>query len=1031
MQNREDETKSIPIENRRFDTLSYLIAGTEPCASVCYWDGKVHVAYNRNIKENLSLAKDCFEFMKTFSLSGQDYTLVREKIITVSTLLSVKGALERGQEGRQEEIVRINMALDAIEGLYTQLPGITQSLDILSQKTWDKKISGGKKEKEKEKERKKRLIAESVSALKFKGDNEYKNLSADAKRKKLILYAEQKQTEWDDPIKLCKSKYDKKTQEITLSFNKIIEFLKDTQDVRWTHIGSKESVHKGNVYDIVRSEALAYSNAITKEDDNGVHAEMKILTFILHKLLEKRIIMEMKPLYLGISKLSCYSCGSVFSALSEKFNFVIRGKHYNSYPWKAPSKLQGLLVQFQIRLTLSELEKLEVLTGNKEYWDGSDVESEAGPSSISAQAASSSSSIPEGSVSEKVKDRDAKGKGRSDDQNLQLTERLDWAQNMPEGMSLRDWIAQHKYECDMGSILKAESDMEESDKRSAVYRAVKESETFLLGVASHGSSHINMVRMLTHLIKEQNIEGDVAIALERAEGQAFGMGDLRLMAAFLLSKASMMGLPGGITNSVIYHEALLYLVARSIGIAVHGIDIDPLLSVREREIHMLDEVKKLSKYYDQVVTLTGMYHVQFLSQALLEFGYKVSTKGSCSRKQSVLQLQQLGIKGGLMLENNTTFNDQQDHFITAIMYGDLQAAMQEAETSKIDVASRYDALQIAAERGYETIVRWLLGYQFDDLSIEFALSAAIMNTRLNVISTVLKKRPDLIISAFCAAVEGAKLEVFRMLIAESAGRSIEKVSSVILHAATEAPKEHRKEFISELCRISPGLALATIKDDLGRSLWSIVAQDGDTDLLEYCIQQGCDKNEIFGVTLQTALHWAVMRQNAVSVEMLVNNGADLQIKDAGGHTPAELAREMCSNHKGSTELEQRIKSAKQDTKAVKLLDGQQIKSTKQDTKARKVQSDVRQDKAVFFFSEMDTFRSLLKQKLRITSRIYLRRDKCESALMTSAQEITGDSYLKLSLTSVKNHPDFYIVPKKVTKHTKDGEALITTQSLMI
>jgi len=65
---------------------------------------------------------------------------------------------------------------------------------------------------------------------------------------------------------------------------------------------------------------------------------------------------------------------------------------------------------------------------------------------------------------------------------------------------------------------------------------------------------------------------------------------------------------------------------------------------------------------------------------------------------------------------------------------------------------------------------------------------------------------------------------------------------------------------------------------------------GDAAIAQILITHGADINARSGRVNSTFLHGAVRRRNKDMVELLIQNGADVNIEDSAGQTPLDLAR---------------------------------------------------------------------------------------------------------------------------------------------
>lgn len=96
-------------------------------------------------------------------------------------------------------------------------------------------------------------------------------------------------------------------------------------------------------------------NILKNETKEGVHAEMKILSYILDTVVEERVKkkeskepLETIEIYIGISQLCCLHCKKMLDAANEIFrkkelNIILntRGTHGLDFNWPCPKKFEG------------------------------------------------------------------------------------------------------------------------------------------------------------------------------------------------------------------------------------------------------------------------------------------------------------------------------------------------------------------------------------------------------------------------------------------------------------------------------------------------------------------------------------------------------------------------------------------------------------------------------------------------------------------------------------------------------------------
>src|SRR5690606_20961415 len=94
------------------------------------------------------------------------------------------------------------------------------------------------------------------------------------------------------------------------------------------------------------------------------------------------------------------------------------------------------------------------------------------------------------------------------------------------------------------------------------------------------------------------------------------------------------------------------------------------------------------------------------------------------------------------------------------------------------------------------------------------------------------------------------------------------------------------QFTTQPSVIDYFLSNVSKKDDKNVELITSVVQ-GSNVVLEYLLKSGVDVNAL--VNGETALHVAIKRKDINTALLLLNNGARMDVKDASGKTPEDIA----------------------------------------------------------------------------------------------------------------------------------------------
>ena len=91
--------------------------------------------------------------------------------------------------------------------------------------------------------------------------------------------------------------------------------------------------------------------------------------------------------------------------------------------------------------------------------------------------------------------------------------------------------------------------------------------------------------------------------------------------------------------------------------------------------------------------------------------------------------------------------------------------------------------------------------------------------------------------------------------------------------------------------LDAGVPVDIVVEVGGSTALSVAASKNRTDVTQVLLERGADVDKRSGLDHSTALHTAVRWDSFKVIEVLLKHGASIQIKDDGGQTPMDLARQ--------------------------------------------------------------------------------------------------------------------------------------------
>lgn len=169
-----------------------------------------------------------------------------------------------------------------------------------------------------------------------------------------------------------------------------------------------------------------------------------------------------------------------------------------------------------------------------------------------------------------------------------------------------------------------------------------------------------------------------------------------------------------------------------------------------------------------------------------------------------------------------------------------------------------------------------------------AVYAAALNGRVKAVKYLILNGADINVrdedlkTPLFAAIEGKSFEISKILIdAGSSIRITDTEGKTPLHYAILNNQLHTAQYIlSGYCEVNA-------VDDLGNTPL-FYAAGGNVNLIQALINAGADQNYL-NSDGRTALHEAVIRRNIAVINYLIENGANLNIKDNFDKTPIYYA----------------------------------------------------------------------------------------------------------------------------------------------
>lgn len=303
------ENKDVEWEKRRFDSLSRLIMLNSNCSATCFEGKKILVSFNEvyngsyNDKNKTKIAAEKVNHAQQVLSYLQDYAKAaqsEEKIAQFKSSEETKGSVKER---------RATILLTAASYYYKKITSSSHPpgyLEFLYEKL--EKAGGDKK---------------LVSLSSYSNDVDDIMLQAIARARKDLMKLEDALT----------------PQNLKQSIN-------------------AEKTFKAEIIEAFKTFDIKQSLVLAGEDSDKVHAEMRIIQYIIEYLKKHPKEITSKNLYIGLSKLCCISCDLVINH-DNKLAFIYgdrqivieptRGGHGYGYEWKVINAIKNrpeLLMNF-------------------------------------------------------------------------------------------------------------------------------------------------------------------------------------------------------------------------------------------------------------------------------------------------------------------------------------------------------------------------------------------------------------------------------------------------------------------------------------------------------------------------------------------------------------------------------------------------------------------------------------------------------------------------------------------------------------
>jgi ankyrin repeat protein len=140
----------------------------------------------------------------------------------------------------------------------------------------------------------------------------------------------------------------------------------------------------------------------------------------------------------------------------------------------------------------------------------------------------------------------------------------------------------------------------------------------------------------------------------------------------------------------------------------------------------------------------------------------------------------------------------------------------------------------------------------------------------------------IVIASFCLSAIGVLLSLaFAPIVGSTANRNLWIETPLV-----EAARYGDAELVTTL--INKGANPNSKQSDLGTTALHYMVARAELKAVEALVANGADPNARANTSLETPLHWAVRyRANVLTIQLLVNHGADPTLEDWHGRTPVE------------------------------------------------------------------------------------------------------------------------------------------------
>jgi ankyrin repeat protein len=200
-------------------------------------------------------------------------------------------------------------------------------------------------------------------------------------------------------------------------------------------------------------------------------------------------------------------------------------------------------------------------------------------------------------------------------------------------------------------------------------------------------------------------------------------------------------------------------------------------------------------------------------------------------------------------------------------------------------------LHTASEEGHLELAEWLLDSGADvnvhDMKQNTPLHLAAIRGRLDLVRMLLKRGAEVQArgingyTPLFSAVEGGNLDVVRLLLDHGADAHIrDKNENNALHIAAA----HGHLEVSRML-LALKLDVNARNDGEKTSLHKALTKSGKPDVVRLLLDHGADVHMCTGIGCWSALHLAVKGENPEIVQMILEQNAEVEVRDSQGETP--------------------------------------------------------------------------------------------------------------------------------------------------